>query len=157
MIKSPVTSARCATSGGGASEGGSGTTGAGGKGKGNGNGKGAAGGGSGAPTVQASGIPSAHGGPGGPGTAARCSARGFTATFRIHASTGMRSVTVFVDGKLLKRTSAKHFSVRVSVAGLRDGRNTIRVVAVDRNGRRRVASRSFRRCQTAAPSPSFTG
>jgi hypothetical protein len=69
----------------------------------------------------------------------------------------MKSVEVFVDGKLIKRTTSKQFSVWVSVAGLRNGRNTIRVVAVDRDGNRRVVSRTFRRCAPAVPSPSFTG
>ena len=69
----------------------------------------------------------------------------------------MRRVTVFLDGKQIKRSTRKRFSVWVRVTGLRAGRNTIRVVAVDRRGRRDVASRSFRRCARAAPSPSFTG
>jgi hypothetical protein len=41
--------------------------------------------------------------------------------------------------------------------GLRAGRHTLKVVAIDRRGRRDVASRSFRRCARAAPSPDFTG
>jgi hypothetical protein len=69
----------------------------------------------------------------------------------------MRKVSVYLDGKLIKRSTDKRFSVWISVVGLRAGRNTIRVVAVDRRGRRDVASRSFRRCARAAPSPDFTG
>jgi len=69
----------------------------------------------------------------------------------------MRKVSVYLDGKLIKQSSSKRFSVWVSVRGLRAGRSTIRVVAVDRRGRRDVASRSFRRCARAAPSPDFTG
>jgi hypothetical protein len=69
----------------------------------------------------------------------------------------MRSVKVFLDGKLIKRSNQKQFSVWVNVSGLRAGRNTIKVVAVDRQGRRGAASRSFRRCASALPSPNFTG
>jgi hypothetical protein len=69
----------------------------------------------------------------------------------------MRRVEVFVDGKSIKRSTKKHFSVWVSVAGLRSGRNTIRVVAVDVNGRQNSASKSFRRCARGVPSPNFTG
>jgi hypothetical protein len=69
----------------------------------------------------------------------------------------MRRVEVFLDGKLIKRSNKKHFSAWINVSGLRSGRSTIRVVAVDRNGRRAVASQSFRRCAVAVPSPSFTG
>ena len=45
----------------------------------------------------------------------------------------------------------------VNVSGLRAGRNTIRVLAVDREGRRSSTSRSFRRCAPALPAPDFTG
>jgi hypothetical protein len=95
---------------------------------------------------------------GGPGSGPLCTSHGFRAKIRIHdASRRMRRVDVFLDGKLIKRSTRKQFSVWISVAGLRSGRNTIRVVAVDRNGKRGVASRSFRRCAPAVPSPNFTG
>jgi hypothetical protein len=69
----------------------------------------------------------------------------------------MRSVKVFLDGKLIKRSNQKQFSVWINVSGLRAGRNTIEVVAVDRKGRRGASSQSFRRCASALPSPNFTG
>ena len=104
------------------------------------------GGGGGGPTVQITGVPGAL-----------CINHGFRAKFKIHDAVGMRRVNVFLDGKLIKRSTHKQFSVWVSVAGLRSGRNTIRVVAVDLNGKRDTASRSFRRCAPAVPSPNFTG
>jgi hypothetical protein len=99
--------------------------------------------------------------PGGPrvgrGPGAPCVNRGFRARIRVGGSARMRRVSVFLDGKLIKRTSRKRFSAWIRVRGLRAGRNTIRVVAIDRRGRRDVVSRSFRRCARAAPSPDFTG
>jgi hypothetical protein len=127
LINDTITRAQCATGGGA--------------------------GGGGKPTVQITGVPGA----GGPGSGALCTSHGFRAKIRIHDAVGMRRVDVFLDGKLIKRSTRKQFSVWVSVAGLRSGRNTIRVVAVDLNRKRGVASRSFRRCAPAVPSPNFTG
>jgi hypothetical protein len=108
--------------------------------------------------VQITGIPTSGKGTGGsPGRGAPCTDAGFKAKFRIHSGVRMQRVSVYLDGKLIKRSTAKRFSVWISVVGLRAGRNTIRVVAVDRRGRRDTASRSFRRCGRAAPSPDFTG
>jgi hypothetical protein len=156
LINDTVTRAACTTSGTG---GGGGVGGGGGKG---GNGKGGSGkGGSanGGPTVQIIGVPGSGGNTGspGPGTSPRCTTQGFRAQLRIHSSSGMRSVKVFLDGKLIKRSNQKQFSVWINVSGLRAGRNTIKVVAVDRKGRRGASSQSFRRCASALPSPNFTG
>ena len=162
LINDTVTRAACTTGGTGAAGGGeAGSGGKGGTGKGgsanNGSGKGGNGatGNGGGITVRINRLPrgSVTGGP----PASRCAGSDFTARFRIHDSVGMRRVEVFVDGKLIKRSTSKTFSVRVEVAGLRSGRNTIRVVAVDSRGRRDTATRSFRRCASAQPSPSFTG
>ena len=69
----------------------------------------------------------------------------------------MRRVDVTVNGKLIERSTRKRFSVWVNVSALRPGRNTIRVVAVDRDGRRDVTNSSFRRCARGIASPAFTG
>ncbi len=166
LINDTVTRADCAVGGtgggggggggeigGGGDEAGGGTVGGGGKGGGAGGGNG-----NGGPNVQITGVPSAGGRAGGPpGRGAPCTDGGFRAKFRIHSEVRMRKVSVYLDGKLIKRSTDKRFSVWISVVGLRAGRNTIRVVAVDRRGRRDVASRSFSRCARAAPSPDFTG
>lgn len=165
LINDTVTRASCATGGTGGtggSGGSGGKPGSGGKaGKGS---KGSGSGGNGAdanrngPIVQIKRIPGAVGsGIEGPGGGPPCTAKDFTAKFRIHDSAAMRRVEVFVDGKSVKTTTSKRFSVRIDVTGLRAGRNTIRVVAVDRDGRRDVASSSFRLCAAAIPAPSFTG
>jgi hypothetical protein len=162
LINDTVTRADCAVAdsgpgpaGGGGETGtgvGSGESGAGGA----GGARGGRGGSSGAgPNARIVGVP---GGPRvGRGPGAPCVDRGFRARFRVGGSARIRRVSVFLDGKLIKQSSSKRFSVWVSVQGLRVGRNTIRVVAVDREGRRDVASQSFRRCARAAPNPDFTG
>jgi hypothetical protein len=170
LINDTVTRADCAVpkSGGAAGGGGGGETAGGGGGasggsvggggkKGSGAG-GGPGGGGGKPHVQITRVPSSGEGKGGPpGRGAPCTDDGFRAHFRIHSGVTMRRVSVYLDGKLIKRSTAKRFSVWISVVGLRAGLNTIRVVAVDRRGRRDTASQSFRRCNRAAPSPDFTG
>src|SRR5665811_317444 len=119
---------------------------------------GRAGGRKGGPNVRITGVPrSARRAGGRSGRRAPCTDSGFRARFRIHSRVRMRRVSVYLDGKPIKRSTRKRFSVWVRVVGLRAGRNTIRVVAVDRRGRRDVASRSFRRCARAAPRPNFTG
>jgi hypothetical protein len=151
LINDTVTRADCAVGGTGGGGGG------GGSGEGGGAG-GGAGGANGGPNVQITGVPGSGGNAGGPpGRSAPCTKSGFRANVRVHSDVRLRKVDVYVDGKLVKSSTAKRFSVWISVVGLRAGRNTIRVVAVDRSGRRDTASRSFRRCAGAAPSPDFTG
>lgn len=155
LINDTITRADCATAG---AEGGGGEGAKGGKGGEGGKGGGSEGGGNNAgPNVRITGVPNAGGRTGGPGRGRPCTDDGFRAKFKIRSKTRIRKVEVFLDGKLIKQSTSKQFSVWVSVVGLRAGRNTIRVVAVDRKGRRDVASRSFRRCARAAPSPDFTG
>lgn len=174
LINDVVTRAPCATTetvgdggggggtpiGGGPPSGGNGVI-AGGKGagktgngtRGNGNGKNTAG-----PSASVNGVPRPL--PGGPPNAngrVRCLDRGFLAKFRIESPIAMRKVEVFLDGELIERTNRKVFSVRIDVEGLRAGRNTVRIRAVDRKGRVDVASKSFRSCAAARPTPSFTG
>jgi hypothetical protein len=108
------------------------------------------------------------GGPGGPHThitlppGARtdspgCVDNGFTAEIDVRSKARMRSVKVYVDGLVVKNTARKHFSVWIRGAGLDAGRSTIRVVAVDVNGRRDVDRARFRHCAPAVPTPQFTG
>lgn len=131
-------------------------------GSGGGNGGGGAGGSSGGgPIVHVAGVPAAtHRGSAhvrSPGSGTSCTSHGFKAEIRIHDASGVRSVDVSVDGKVIKRSTREDFSVWVSVTGLGSGSNSIQVVAVDRSGRRRAVSRSFRRCASALATPHFTG
>jgi hypothetical protein len=159
LINDTVTRAACAP-GTGAGEGGEGEGGAGG-GKGGTGGKGGKGKNAG-PTVQLNGVPGVRGNPNGSNSVSGsgrvlCVAKGFSVKVRVHDSAQLRRVEVFLDGKLIRRTNDKVFSVWIDVKGLRPGRNTIRVQAVDRNGRHDVASQSFGTCAAAQPTPNFTG
>ncbi len=120
-----------------------------------GGGGGGTGGGSGGPGAG----PSAHitHVPGDGGTRPRCTSRGFSAKVSVGGKSDLRRVDVFVNGKLIKRSTRAEFRVWVKMRGLRSGRNTIRVVATDVDGRRDVARENFRRCDRAAPNPGFTG
>lgn len=134
--------------GDGGSSGGGGGSGPGGGGNGGG---GPGGGGPGGPTVQIS-YPS-----GGPQTSGRCIDRGFLAQVSVRDRSRLRQVKVFLEGELIKTSTRKRFSVWIPGAGLRSGSNTIKVVAVDVDGRRAVDRRSFSRCAPAVPNPQFTG
>jgi len=159
LINDTITRAACQTGGdGGGDGGGGGGTGGGGGGTGGGgggtgDGGGGTGDGGGGPTIQIIKPPSTGDQTGDN----RCVSHGFRARFRIQSPSRLRRVEVFLDGKVIKRSTSKKFSVWIKARGLRSGRNTIRVVAVDVNGRRDTAKRSFRRCASAAPNPDFTG
>jgi uncharacterized repeat protein (TIGR01451 family) len=86
-----------------------------------------------------------------------CVRAAFTATFRIRDRSRLRRLVITLDGRRIARTTRKNFSVRIGAASMRSGRHTLRVIAVDRAGNRRVASRSFLRCARQVPAPVFTG
>jgi hypothetical protein len=107
-----------------------------------------------APTVIIGGGP----GDGVPGNPVRtgpkpCVATDFRLRIRARDASGIRTVSVFLDGRLIKRVTHRRFLVTVRAAGLLAGTHAIRVVAVDRAGNRRVRTRSFSRCSR----PAFTG
>lgn len=159
LINDTITRADCGTggTGGGGGDDGDAKKDGKGKGKSKGGGPGRGANGNGGPDVRITGVPRPGGRPGTPGRGEPCTDEGFRAKFNIHSEGAMRSVTVFLDGKQIKQSTSKRFSVWVSIVGLRAGRHTLKVVAVDRRGRRDVASRGFKRCSRAAPSPDFTG
>jgi hypothetical protein len=97
------------------------------------------------PRVRIAGLPSV------------CATRNFTARVRLRDGSGIRRVRVYLDGKLVKRTTRTRFSLRISVRGLSVGRHRIKVVARDRAGNRSVTTRRFARCALALPAPRFTG
>lgn len=92
------------------------------------------------------------------GVSARsCVRASFSARFRIRDRSRIRRVVVTLDGRTIKRTTRKRFSVRIRASSMRSGRHRLRVIAVDRAGNRRVVTRSFRRCARPAQAPVFTG
>jgi uncharacterized repeat protein (TIGR01451 family) len=86
-----------------------------------------------------------------------CVRASFSASFRISDASRIRRVIVTLDGRTIKRTTRKRFSVQVNAASMRSGRHVLRVVAIDRAGNRRTVARSFRRCARPAQAPVFTG
>lgn len=86
-----------------------------------------------------------------------CVRAAFTANLRVSDASSLRRVIVQVDGRTVKRTKKKRFSVNVAAGSMRAGRHTLRVIAVDSRGNRRVTSRTFRRCARPAQVPVFTG
>ena len=69
----------------------------------------------------------------------------------------MRRVVVTVDGRTIRRTKSKRFSITIRAADMRSGRHVLRVVATDARGNRRVVSRGFSRCRPPVIAPVFTG
>jgi uncharacterized repeat protein (TIGR01451 family) len=86
-----------------------------------------------------------------------CVRAAFRATFRIRDRSRLRRLVITLNGRTIARTTKKRFTVRIGAASMRSGRHTLRVIAVDRAGNRRVATRSFLRCARQAPAPVFTG
>jgi hypothetical protein len=86
-----------------------------------------------------------------------CTTRAFTARVRVRDGAGIRMVRVYLDGRLVKRTTHTRFSIRINVRGLRVGTHRIKVIARDRRGNRSVTRTSFARCALALPAPRFTG
>ena len=85
-----------------------------------------------------------------------CIARDFRLRIRARDVSGIRRVSVFLDGRLIKRTTSAQFYVWIRAKRLLAGRHTLRVVARDREGNRTVQTRRFRRCDRPV-SPPLTG
>ena len=113
------------------------------------------------PNVQFIGVPGVRQPPfpgdGRPPANTVCTTRNFTARVRIRDRAGIRSVRVFIDGRLVRRTSRTRFSLRINVRGLRVGPHRLTVVARDRAGNRSVTTRRFGRCALPLQVPRFTG
>ena len=89
--------------------------------------------------------------------ASGCLRTAFTARIAIRDASALRRVVVTVDGRTVRRTNDKQFTVRIPARRMSAGRHTIRVLAVDRHGNRRAVTRSFRRCAPPVIEPVFTG
>ena len=108
------------------------------------------------PTVTINGAPgdSFTGNPLGAGKP--CIARDFRLRIRARDVSGIRRVSVYLDGRLIKRTTNGQFYVWIRAERLLAGRHTVRVVARDNAGNRTVQTRRFRRCDRPV-TPPFTG
>ena len=87
------------------------------------------------------------------GVPRRCVRSNFRAFFRITES-NFRRVDILLDGRRIKRTVSKRFSVLIRARRLRSGRHRVTAVARDDSGNRRIVRRRFTRCARAAR---FTG
>jgi TolB protein len=80
---------------------------------------------------------------------------------RATSASGLKSVTVFLDGKRLRRTTSGHFTLKIRLSGLKAGRHKLRIVTVDQAGKRATTTRTIARCAAAKPrrraAPRFTG
>jgi Ice-binding-like len=86
----------------------------------------------------------------------RCVPSDFRLWIRARDPSGIRRVSVFLDGRLIKRTTHSGFYVWVRAAALLPGHHTLRIVARDRVGNVRVQTRGFTRCSRTVL-PLFTG
>ena len=66
--------------------------------------------------------------------------------FLIHLAQGLRSATVYVDGRSVRVLHGRRLHALVNLRGLPRGRFTVRVVARTRAGRRSVSFRRYRTC-----------
>lgn len=85
----------------------------------------------------------------------RCTARNFKIRVKVSDPSGIDHTDVFLDGKRIKRSSKKSFTVTIPASGLKAGRHNLRAVAVDDAGNTRVRKARFQRCERA--SINFTG
>jgi hypothetical protein len=74
----------------------------------------------------------------------------------VYNSTRVRSIRVTLDGRHLKRTTRRRFSVGVDAHRLATGTHVLRVVVTDSAGRTTTFRRLFRRCRPP-DRPLFTG
>lgn len=86
-----------------------------------------------------------------------CTTRNFTVRVRLRDRAGILRARVYLDGKLIRRTTRTRFSLRINVRGLRVGNHRITVSARDRADNLSVTTRRFRRCALGLAAPRFTG
>jgi hypothetical protein len=96
------------------------------------------------PRVTMSGVPRARRG----AFLAVCAQRDFTARFSVRDDAGIRRVKVYLDGKLIRRTTRTRFAVRLHVRRLPVNRHRLSVLARDRAGNASWTKRRFNRCAT---------
>jgi hypothetical protein len=89
-----------------------------------------------------------------------CVSRRLRLRIRIGTAGTLRRVTVALDGRRIRSTRRGRFTLNLNARGLRAGRHTLRIVATDTAGGRRVVTRRFTRCARRAQRravPRFTG
>jgi hypothetical protein len=84
-----------------------------------------------------------------------CTRSNFKLRVSVSDAGGIAHTDVFLDGKRVKRSSKKSFSVPLPAKSLSAGVHRLRVVATDKAGNTRTRKASFQRCEPQAIS--FTG
>jgi hypothetical protein len=74
----------------------------------------------------------------------RCVARPFR--IRVVATARARKVTLYLDGRRIRKTDAHRFTARIPARSLRPGRHRLKAIARDGRGRAAVRRTRFRRC-----------
>ncbi len=79
-----------------------------------------------------------------------CTETNFKLRVRVSDAGGIRHTDVFLDGKRVKRSSKKSFSVPIGAKGLSPGVHKLRVVTTDKAGNTRTRKARFQRCESRA-------
>ena len=163
LLSNTVTRSSCATGTGGGGDGGGGSGGDGGGGDGSGgDGSGDGGGddggpGGGGPDVTPPDVdidtPPGVSPPGGGGP---CIAEDFKLRLKARDESGVRSMKVYLNDNLVKKTGRREITVWIRAEDLSAGRHSIRVVVRDEEGNENEKIRNFRRCNPPV-FPLFTG
>ena len=80
------------------------------------------------------------------GVPRRCADTPFRARVSILDASPLARVVARLDGRVVRRTRARSFSVRVDRRRLRSGSHRLRIAARDRAGNLRIRTVTFRRC-----------
>jgi uncharacterized repeat protein (TIGR01451 family) len=86
-----------------------------------------------------------------------CVKRTMTVRIRIRDLSALRFARVYLNGKRIKSTKRKSFSVKISARRAHRKTNRIKVVARDTSGNTRTVTRAFAKCAVRHIAPRFTG
>jgi uncharacterized repeat protein (TIGR01451 family) len=86
-----------------------------------------------------------------------CVKKSLTVRVRIRDRSALRYARVFLDGKRIKSTKRKSFTVTISASKLHGSTHRLNVVARDASGNTRTVRRAVAKCAVRHIAPRFTG
>jgi hypothetical protein len=90
-----------------------------------------------------------------------CVSSSFHVRFSVATSANVKSVVVKLDGKRIKSTTRKSFTLSINGKKLKSGSHRLTITATDSNGKVTTTRKSFSVCKAAKPrrqaAPRFTG
>jgi predicted outer membrane repeat protein len=90
-----------------------------------------------------------------------CVSSSFHVRFSVATSANVKSVVVKLDGKKIKSTAKRSFTLSINGKKLKSGRHRLTITATDSNGKVTTTRKSFSVCKAAKPrrhaAPRFTG